>query len=248
MSPTTPIEKVQRLLQEKENELLRCGQLLAQGALEHKRAKKEILATALKEQKRFGLQLHDGLCQELTGILMLAKGLTQKMEKEDHLNSNELKRISNLINEAVRQARDTARGLYPGELDGGSLTHMLEELISGTQISSGISCQFHCPNPIVISKNDVANYLYKIAREGVDNAVKHGKAKSIEVRLTQTDGNTVLTIKDDGAGFVGDLQKTKGIGLKLTHYRSQVMDASFQVESNIPHGVILRCSLPKGSL
>lgn len=214
----------------------------------HDRAEKEIMATVLKEQRRFGSQLHDGLCQELTGILMLVKGLSQKMERDDHPNSIELDRISILINEAVRRTRDTAQELYPGDLDGTSLVRMLEELMSSTQESSGVACHFHCPDPIVIAEKEVAIHLYKIAREGISNALKHGNPKLVEVSLIQNDGHIDLAIKDDGMGFVGDLQKTKGIGLKLTQYRAHVMNASFQVEENVPHGVVLKCRLPKGAL
>ncbi len=148
-----------------------------------------------------------------------------------------------MVDEAVRQARDTAQELYPGELDGTSLIHTLEELVSNTQTTSGILCHFHCPKPILIKDSMVATYLYKIAREGIGNAVKHGKPQSIEAGLVQNDGHIVLTIKDDGVGFNGTTQKSKGIGLKLAQYQSQVMNASFQMESNVPHGVILTCKL-----
>lgn len=205
------------------------------------RAEKEILETILKEQRRFGTQLRDGLCQELAGILMLTKGLTQKMEKGKRLDVAELENISGLINGAVRQARDAAQGLYPGELDGTSLMRILEELASTTQSTSGIACHFHCPKLPIIKESNVATHLYKIAREGIGNAVKHGKPRLIEVGLVQNDGHIILTVKDDGSGFVGNPQKTKGIGLRLAHYRSQAMNASFQMESNVPHGVILTC-------
>jgi signal transduction histidine kinase len=165
------------------------------------------------------------------------------MEKENRLDIAELKKISDLLHGAVDQARNTARGLYPGELEGNSLMHTLEELTSSTQNLSGVSCRLHCPEPILINDNNIATHLYKIAQEGVSNAVSHGKARSIEVGLMERDGLITLTVKDDGVGFIPDPQDSKGIGLKIMRYRAHLMGASFQVEQNSPHGVILKCSL-----
>lgn len=240
---STNIKVLQDLLREKDEQILRCYQLLRNGASQHGESDRDILEVALKELQCFGSQLRDGLCQELTGILMLVKGLTQNVEKGKHVEVMELNEISDLVSAAVMQARDVAQGLYPGDLEGTSLMRMLEELTANTQKTSGISCRFNCPKPILINESTVATHLYKIAREGIANAVKHGKPQSIEVSLVQNNGCTTLTIKDDGVGCTDNAQKTNGIGLKLAQHRSQVMRASFQMESNVPHGVILTCIL-----
>ncbi|MDO8528054.1 MAG: response regulator [Deltaproteobacteria bacterium] len=206
------------------------------------KSNKEILEITHTEQRCFGAQLHDGLCQDLAGIMMVMKSLTQKKERGKHLDVADLKKVSDLLNGAASQARDTARGLYPGELEGNSLMYMLEEL-TANQTLSGVSCRFYCPEPILISKNDVATHIYKIAQEGIVNAIKHGKAKEIDVSFIRNNGNIVLTIKDAGTGFVGDPQNAKGIGLKIMKNRAHIIGASFQVEPNIPHGVILTCIL-----
>jgi signal transduction histidine kinase len=52
-----------------------------------------------------------------------------------------------------------------------------------------------------------------------------------------------LVVKDDGTGFIPNSGNLKGIGLKIMKYRAYLMGASFQIEPNSPHGVILKCSL-----
>lgn len=236
-------KKTEEQVQERIAELVKSNQALQAEITERKRIEKEILETTQEEQRRFGSQLHDGLCQELTGILMFAKSLTQKMEKENRLDIVELKKITDLLREAINQARNTARGLYPGEMEGTSLMHSLQELTSNTQSRSGVSCLFHCPEPILIDDKDVATHLYRIAQEGISNAVEHGKAQAIEVSFTRNDGNINLTLKDDGAGFTYDPQSPKGIGLKIMKYRARMMGGTFKVEPNLPRGVMLTCSL-----
>lgn len=236
-------EEVERKVQERTLELVQCNRVLQTEIQERKKAEKEILEVTQEEQRRFGSQLHDGLCQELTAILVFAKGLTQKMERENRLDIAELKKISDLLHGAVDQARNTARGLYPGELEGNSLMHTLEELTSGTQELSDISCRFHCPEPILINDNNIATHFYKIAQEAVSNAVMHGKPRSIEVGLVQRGGTITLTVKDDGIGFIPDPLNSNGIGLKIMKYRAHLMGASFQIAPNPPHGTVLQCGL-----
>lgn len=236
-------DKLERQVQERTAELVRSNQALQAEITERKRIEKEMLEISQEEQRRFGSQIHDGLCQELTGILMFAKNLTQKMERENRLDIAELKKITDLLREAIGQARNTARGLYPGEMEGASLMHSLRELTSNTQSTSGILCRFHCPEPIFIDDNDVATHLYRIVQEGISNAVLHGKPQSIEVSFTRNDGHINLILKDDGVGFIYDPQSSKGIGLKIMKYRAHMMGGIFQIEPNLPCGVTLKCSL-----
>jgi len=236
-------EELEKRVQERTHELLASNQALQIEIEERKNAEKEIIEITQEEQRRFGSQLHDGLCQELTAILVFAKGLTQKMEKENRLDIDELKKISDLLHGAVDQARDTARGLYPGELEGSSLMHTLEELTTSTQKLSGILCRFMCPEPVLINDNNVATHFYKIAQEGVSNAVKHGRPESIEVSLTQGNDALNLSVKDDGVGFIRNNETSKGIGLKIMKYRAHLMGASFKIEANKPQGIILKINL-----
>lgn len=233
-------EEMERRVQERTAELITSNEILQMEIAERKKAEKEVLEVTHEEQRRIGSQLHDGLCQELTGILMFTKGLTQKMEKDHKLDVAELQKISELLHGAVSQARNTARGLYPGELEGSSLMHSLQELAANTQKDFGVSCLFDCPEPVMIDDNNTATHLYKIVQEGIANAVKHGKAQSIVVSLTQNghspspDGGIALIVKDDGSGMIPGSQDSKGIGLKIMKYRADVIGASFKVVPNSP--------------
>jgi two-component system, LuxR family, sensor kinase FixL len=237
---TLSYEEMGRLVNEKANALLQSNRLLQIEIAERKKMQVEILEITQAEQKRFGSQLHDGLCQELTAILVFTKALTQKMEKEKTLEMEGLNKLSTMLLNAVDQARDTARGLYPGELEGSSLMHSLEELASQT---AGVLCVFHCPEPILINDNNIATHLYKIAQEGISNAVKHGKARNIAVSFTRAGDTISLIIRDDGIGMSSELKNTKGIGLKIMKYRSQMINAAFHIKTGPSGGVILDCAL-----
>lgn len=235
-------EKMGKQVSKKTNELIHSNKLLQDEVEERKKIESEIVEITLEEQRRFGSQLHDGLCQELTAILIFSKALAKKMEMNNTLELVELKKISDMLLGAVDQARNTARGLYPGELEGNSLMHSLEEL---TSLTSNISCSFHCPEPIFIDDNNTATHLYRIAQEAISNATKHGNVKNIDVSLTQKGEYITLSIKDDGIGMDSEFTKSKGIGLKIMKYRAHIMNASFKIRPNSPRGLILECTFKK---
>lgn len=236
-------EELEKRVEERTTELIQANRNLQTEILERKKAEKEVLEIAHKEQRRFGAHLHDGLCQDLAGISMITRALTQKMENKNNPEADELRNISNLLQGAVNQVRNTARGLYPGELEGTSLIDYLQELTSRTQSLWGVSCRFHCLEPILIEDNHVVTHLYRIAQEGISNAVKHGKAQQIEVSLIKDNDQILFTIKDDGIGFTHESKNSQGIGLNIMKYRARMMEASLQIESNLPHGVVLTCGV-----
>jgi len=238
-------EEMEKRVQERTLELIKSNQVLEAEIAERKKVEEEVLEISLKEQRRFGSQLHDGICQNLAGILMFAKVLMRKMEKQGSPEANELRKISEMLHQAVGQARDMARGLYPVELEGTSLMRSLEELCSRTESLMGLSCPFICPVPIYVTDNNTATHLYRIAQEAINNAAKHGSAQHIEVALLQEGENVVLRVKDDGNGLLNEIKNSKGIGLHIMKYRARMLSATLNIGPNEPHGTVLTCSLNK---
>lgn len=213
--------------------------------LELKKVEKEVLEIGQIAQKRLGLQLHDGICQKLMGISMFVKGLLQKQEHQNSLDITELRQVYNFLHEATSEARDLAHGLYPGDLEGSTLTHALQKLMTETQSLSGVTCRLRYSEPIIINDNNIATHIYKITQEGLSNAITHGKAQAIEVGLLREDGYTTLTIADNGSGMNANHINNKGIGLKIMKYRAQFMGASFEITPNTPNGVVIKCVFNK---
>lgn len=238
-------EEMERRVQERTLELFESNQILEAEIMERKKVEEEILEISLKEQRRFGSQLHDGVCQNLAGILMITKVLAKKMEKKGSEEVDELKKIAEMLHQAVGQARDMARGLYPVELEGASLMRSLEDLTSRSQSLLNINVHFECPQPIYVSDNNAATHFYRIAQEAIGNAAKHGSAQNVEVSLFDEGENIVLKIKDDGNGLMNELKNSKGIGLHIMKYRARMLSADLQIGPNEPHGTILTCSMKK---
>jgi signal transduction histidine kinase len=75
------------------------------------------------------------------------------------------------------------------------------------------------------------------------DAVKHARARSVVIRLEETDGRLQVTVRDDGSGLPAKAGRSPGIGLRVMRHRANVIGARLTVDSRRGEGVVVRCSL-----
>ena len=150
---------------------------------ERKHLEKTILEVSGREQRRIGQDLHDGLGQHLTGIAFMSKVQEQKLMEKGSPEAEDASKIVNLVNEAIHKTRELARGLLPVVSDAQGLMSALQQWAGEVEDLFAVSCRFHCLTPGLIHDDEVATHLYYIAREAVNNAIKHGHAQHIAIRL-----------------------------------------------------------------
>jgi signal transduction histidine kinase len=208
------------------------------------RLQKELLETAEREQRRIGYDLHDGLCQHLTGTALASQVLSQKLANKLLPESAEARRVVELVEEAIELTRSLARGLDPIEIQTGQLADNFQALAASNGERFNVSCQFECPQGVPLRDVNVATQLYRIAQEAVANAARHGNARHINIRLDTADRKIVLTITDDGSGLPENAGTGDGMGLRIMAYRAAMIGASFHIErlSSLP-GTRVTCTL-----
>jgi len=210
--------------------------------LERKKVEKEAMEIAQKEQRRFGAELHDGLCQKLIGTSMLIQGLIRNAKRGGGLDLDEIVRIASLVEEAAQQARSMAHGFFPVELEADALMVSLSELTRRARENFHIGCEFRCPVAILIDDNNIATHLYQIAQEAVNNARKHGDASHVEVSLFMKDRKVHLHVRDNGRGLDPEgKEPARGIGMQIMKYRARMIDAELRLEAATPRGTLLTC-------
>lgn len=220
------------------------GRALAAAQAEHKRLEREILEVGERERHSIGADLHDGLGQQLTALELMATAL--KADAADHPDlANRLDLIRRMLREAITQTRFLARGLVPVGNDPDALQIGLTQLVDRINALGGVRCVFECPAPVSIDDQFVARHLYRIAQEGVNNSLKHGRARSVTVRLERQKDELVLQISDDGSGLPkSPARNSGGLGLGVMHHRARVIGAQLTIDSKRGAGVTITCRLP----
>lgn len=208
-----------------------------------KQVESEVLNVSMREQQRIGQDLHDSICQELTGTAFLAKVLEQNLAKKGLPDTKDAKRIGEMIHKAITQTRSLARGLLAWEIETHGLAAALAELGANIEKLFNIPCSAICSPLVRIEEPVTAKHLYRIAQEAVGNAVKHGRAKKILVELFQKKQQIVLRITDDGIGFSGSVDQMKGMGLRIMKYRANNIGAALEIHKGTKGGTVVQCSI-----
>src|SRR5471030_2739170 len=144
---------------------------------ERRRLEKELLEAGEREQRRIGHDLHDSLCQHLTGTALAGQVLGQKLKERSLPEAAAANHLVELVEEGIELTRTIARGLHPVEMQAGNLADNFQELAVTASERFNISCKFECPQPVLLQDAGAVTHLYRIAQEAITNAVRHGKAR-----------------------------------------------------------------------
>jgi signal transduction histidine kinase len=218
-------------------------QKLKEEMRENARLEKELLAATEREQERIGHDLHDSLGQHLTATALAGKILSKKLAAKTLPEKEAADHVVRMVEDGIEMTRKLARSLHPVELAGESFVTSLEELAANITIAFNVSCKFDCPQPVPL--NDPASniHIYRIAQEAISNAIRHGHAKNILVRLERTNKIASLTITDDGTGLVETGRAPKGMGLRIMNYRANMIGGTFNIERRPAGGTRVNCTL-----
>jgi two-component system, LuxR family, sensor kinase FixL len=214
---------------------------------------RQIVEASANEQRRIGHDLHDGLCQDLIGIAFSAdqigRSLRAKGVQEEAVLADT---VAASVRNAAAQARRLSHGLNPVDLKAGGLRAALDALSRRISDTFGVRCRFHSPSDENrIHDDTVATHLFRIAQEAVSNAIRHGRAKRIHVKLEIRLDHLVLTVKDDGTGLPSYLSGTTvpphtdsaGIGLQTMRYRAHIINGVFDLRSGPRGGTTMTCTV-----
>jgi PAS domain S-box-containing protein len=211
---------------------------------EREQLERALLNISAREQRRIGQDLHDGLGQHLTGIAFMAKVHEEKLAEKQVTDAADAAKIVRLVNEAIHKTRELARGLLPVVSDAHGLMSALQLWAAEVQDLFGICCRFECETPVLIHDDGMATHLYHIAQEAVNNAIKHGHARNILIRLAAENRWGTLLITDDGVGIPEPRENAQGMGLHIMSYRAGVIGGRLEIKPNAGGGTAIHCLFP----
>jgi signal transduction histidine kinase len=213
----------------------------------NERLEKELLSISEREQRRIGHDLHDSLCQHLTGTALAGHVLGEKLAARGMPEIVDANRVVALVEEGISLARSLARGLAPVELEAEGLMAAFRELAKSTSERLRIDCRFESSEPVLIEDADTATHLFRIAQEAISNAIRHGRAQNVRISLIHEAGRVALRVRDDGCGLPDILPPDRGMGLHIMQHRAAMIGARFSIRRE-GQGTLVACVLPDAPL
>ncbi|HUQ09273.1 MAG TPA: GAF domain-containing sensor histidine kinase [Steroidobacteraceae bacterium] len=206
-------------------------------------------AAVLAERNRIGQEIHDGLAQGFTGILMQL-GAAEEAMHECARNSPLpaiLTRIRDLAREGLTEARRSVQALRPEQLKRQGLELALRALCERTSVEGRVKCHVNGSMNAEGLAPEKQHELLRIAQEAISNALRHAHPNNVFIELSEDDSRWLLTVRDDGRGMTlnPDLYAQQGYGLTNMRERSGAIGGKFSIESKPGEGTRVSVTLPR---
>jgi len=155
-----------------------------------------------EERNRIASDIHDTLAQAFTGISLQLEVAKQLVYQQPETVEKVLQHMSQLTKNGLAEARRSVWALYPPGEEYANLAQMLydsvEQMSRNTTIKVAVKILGEpCPLSPYIGMN-----LLRVGQEALTNALKHSQAHNVVIELTYTTDLVLLSIRDDGRGFL----------------------------------------------
>lgn len=192
-----------------------------------------------REREIIGRELHDNVNQVLTTVkLYLEMAISHKEAREELLPKS-----MQYVTESINEIRNLSRDLSAPTLGTKSLVDSVAALIETVQSSGRLRIHFDHAAFADHLTIDQTLAIYRIVQEQLNNIIKHARATTVAVSLSQTKSGTLLSIRDNGQGF-DPLAQRNGIGLNNMVSRARVFEGDVKITSEKGKGCLVEVSLP----
>ena len=197
------------------------------------------------ERARVARDLHDGVGQHLTALMVGLRTIEQSPDLETaRQRARELREFGTRAHQDVREL---VSGLGPATLKELGLAAALEQLCIDFERAHGVKTVLRCePTPLGRIGAVTETALFRIAQEALNNVARHARASEVDVRLSRSDGWVSLAIRDDGRGYGTDARNATigGFGLGSMRERAELLGGSLAVASKPNEGTRLEARVP----
>lgn len=227
-----------RTLEQRVDERTRELNNLIEQLKEHARTVEEL--TIAKERNRLAMDVHDTLGNTMTLLIKLLEA--SKINIRNNPEKTEAQ-----IDDAIMAARDgftklkrSIKGLAQEKLEANTFETVLYDLVKEYQ-AAGVKIDLETVKIPQFRDKNFSFTIFKICQEAVTNAIRHGKAKNVAIRLQTNDNILILTIKDNGDGCNGFV---KGSGLTGMEQRVNVLNGKITFNTIAREGFTIRAEIP----
>ncbi|WEK54400.1 MAG: hybrid sensor histidine kinase/response regulator transcription factor [Candidatus Cohnella colombiensis] len=232
-------QQMRILLKENEDQLL---EILDKNRALAQYAKQVEQLTILEERNRISRELHDTIGHTFTSIIA---GLEVLRLQADPSEEAREKRMETLLRTARKGLEDIRDHVHQSDkLSDSQLLHEhIERLAAEMSQNTGADILFHMEGEAVVLQQQHQIALLRCAQEAMTNAIRHGQAKRVDIRLVFNSDKVQLEIVDDGSGI--DMEKLQyGFGLNTMKERIEALRGTLQLFAEPFKGVRVDCRLP----
>ncbi|MER2566088.1 MAG: sensor histidine kinase [Myxococcaceae bacterium] len=193
----------------------------------------------VEERNRLAREIHDGLGASLSSLIIQSEYLTSLAKDEVLLK--EIGEIKASAEESIEELRRSLR-MMREDFD---LGHGVEDYVKTFGERTQLPVRFEKSGEYLGKMSPESSLaMFRVLQELLTNALKHAKAKQVDVRLSFLPERVQLSVKDDGEGFDPETKRPGHYGLINLQERANKVGASVNVDAKPGAGVHVTFSVP----
>jgi len=210
-------------------------------------AKNAEALAVVDERNRLARDLHDSVTQSLYSLTLFAEAASEELNAgEVETAKAHLKDLRETSRQALQEMRLMIFELRPPELDEKGLALAVQERLEAVESRAGMETSMKVGFTERLNPN-LELGLYSIAREAMNNILKHSQATKVAITLNKEDKKVILEICDNGIGLDLSTEKFKsGLGIKGMRERAKQIGANLDLERMPEGGTRLIVEVPNG--
>lgn len=197
------------------------------------------------ERTRMARELHDTLEQTIASVALQLDAVRGFFHRSPEDSQRLLEAATQQLRDSQAEVRRSVWNLRSVKLEEATLPEALQQLGKALADAHGPTVEVRCAGIPQQIPPGVASHLFRIAQEGVTNALKHATAQRVEITLEFTPEAVILQVNDDGCGFDTSAAGLHGhFGLLGLHERAAAVAATIDLQSSPGQGTHLRVRVP----
>jgi len=241
------IQKHQRDLRDQLDQLRKA--LDENGRMREQLREAGINTTTLNEEFliRIAADIHDGPAQTIAYALMrfdefasICKGCTLT----PHGSAKDLHGIKSALETTLRDVRRISTGLAIPGIAELSLADTARRAVKDFERLTGQSIQSEIDGSLDRAPISTKITVYRLLQESLTNCLRHAPGGVPKVAVQRKDTQVMVTITDQGAGFVPESAAVSGrLGLTFMRERVRLLGGNFEIISAPGQGTSIRAQL-----
>jgi PAS domain S-box-containing protein len=212
-------------------------EILNQKLQSQRKIMRAIIKGQESERNRIGQELHDNVCQILTGVKLQLDMAAKRDPKFRSVVEYPLALLTNSIDEIRFLSRDSVTPLKDITLE--ELIHMQIKNLE----AAGIHTDFIFSDTSEAIDDELKLNVYRIVQELINNIIKHAHATSVTIDINIAPTINTIVLTDNGAGF--DFNKRRsGIGISNMISRVESFNGEFAYITSPGNGCRIEIKLP----
>lgn len=205
---------------------------------------RRLLEEQERERQRIAGELHDSLGQDLLVVKNRAK-LGLRSSQRNKKAMEQFEEISGIVTKTLQGVREISHNLRPYQLDRLGLSDTLRSVLENVRSSSKIRINAQIDDVDALLPPEAEINVFRIIQEGMNNILKHSKAKEADIIVARADGRLAISMKDNGRGFsLAAKAEMPSFGLVGIHQRVALLGGTCLIDSLPGRGTKIIITVP----